>query len=166
MTKGERRAAQPDDVYTVKQLTDPRMAPDGKRVAYVVSWCDRESDEYRTGVWTARIDGRGAPRPFTDRKAHSPRWSPDGRHLAFVARDDDLDQIFLAPLDGGEPRQLTTEPHGAGQPAWSPDGTRLAYVARTGEWKSPKNRTSAEKNAPRVITNLAHKLDGVGFFDQ
>jgi Tol biopolymer transport system component len=36
--------------------------------------------------------------------------------------------VFRLPLDGGEPRQVTTDPSNKTQPAWSPDGRRLAFT--------------------------------------
>ncbi len=115
----------------------------------------------------AAIDGRPPARRFTlGKKEHSPRWSPDGRQLAFVADRGEKNQIFVAPMDGGEARQVTKAKWGVGSPAWSPDGTRIAYSARTGVFTERKERTGADKNAPRVVRDLRYKLDGVGFFDE
>ena len=36
---------QPDDVYELTGVGDPRLSPDGSRVAYVVSTTDREAGE-------------------------------------------------------------------------------------------------------------------------
>lgn len=160
------RFIQPEDFYLLHNLSDPQMSPDGRRVAYVVSTADRETDETATSVYVARTDGRSPARRFTQgNKDHSPRWSPDGQYLAFVSDRGAKNQLFVAPLDGGEPRQVTKAPHGISQPAWSPDGKRVAHAARTGEYKDPKERTPLEKSAPRVIRDLRYKLDGVGFFD-
>ena len=118
-------------------------------------------------IYVAPLDGRARARRFTYGKHdHSPRWSPDGRWLAFISERGEKNQIYLAPLAGGEARQLTHETHGAMEPAWSPDGTRIAYIARSGEYKESKAKSAAEKAAPRVIRNLRYKLDGVGYFDE
>src|SRR5262249_43407903 len=37
--------------------------------------------------------------------------------------------IFIVPLDGGEPRQLTDGDYDDGQLAWSPDGSMIAFVS-------------------------------------
>lgn len=161
-----KRPARPEDIYLVKKVSDPRVSPDGTLVAYVVHEADRESDENRTSVFVARLDGAATPRQFTlGPKDHSPRWSPDGRYLAFVGKRGDEEQVFLAPTDGGEARQLTHEKSGASQPTWSPDSRQIAYVARTGDYTPEKDRKPAEKNAPRVIRDLAYRLDGVGYMD-
>ncbi len=156
----------PDDIFLLRQVSDPQLSPDGTRVAYVVLWPDREDDENRLAVCVAPVDGGEPARRFTHGKRdHSPRWSPDGQYLAFVSDRGEKGQIFLAPLNGGEARQLTKARWGISQPAWSPDGTRIAYISRTGEYKEPKERKGAEKNAPRVVKDLRYKMDGIGFYD-
>jgi len=55
--------------------------------------------------------------------------SPNGREVAFIApAPDGFVQVFRMPLDGGEPRQVTTDPSNKTQPAWSPDGRRIAFT--------------------------------------
>jgi len=162
----KKRPVQPDDQYLLKGVSDPQMSPDGRQVAYVLSWSDHEANETRMSVYVGAADGRSPARRFSQgNKDHGPRWSPDGRYLAFVTDRGEKNQIFVAPLAGGEPRQVTTAEHGAGQPAWSPDGTTIAYVTRVGHYKDSKDRDAHEKAEPRVIRNLRYKLDGVGFFD-
>jgi len=167
MPKDCKRPIQPEDIYLLRTVSDPQVSPDGKRVAYVVSWNDRDSDKIRMAVYVAPVDGRQPARRFTQgTRDHSPRWSPDGRYLAFVSRRGEKNQLFLAPLDGGEPRQVTKARFGISQPTWSPDGKRVAYVARVGEYKESKERNPIERAAPRVIRDLRYKLDGIGFFDE
>jgi len=167
MPKDRKRPIQPEDIYLLRTVSDPQVSPDGKRVAYVVSWNDRDSDEGRMAVYVAPVDGRQPARRFTQgTRDHSPRWSPDGRYLAFVSRRGEKNQLFLTPLDGGEARQVTKAKFGISQPAWSPDGKRVAYVARVGDYKESRERSAVERAAPRLIRDLRYKLDGIGFFDE
>jgi dipeptidyl aminopeptidase/acylaminoacyl peptidase len=162
-----KRRFTPDDLFLLKTVSDPQVSPDGKLVAYVVSWPERENDETRYSIYLAPIDGRTPARRFTHgKKDHSPRWSPDGKQLAFISDRGDKNQLFVAPMDGGEARQVTYSKWGIGQPAWSPDGRRVAYSARTGDYTEPKERQGTQRNAPRVLRDLRYKLDGVGFFDE
>jgi dipeptidyl aminopeptidase/acylaminoacyl peptidase len=118
-------------------------------------------------VYIAPLAGGSPARRFTQgKKDHSARWSPDGRYLAFVSDRGEKNQLFVAPSDGGEARQLTHSKFGISNPAWSPNSKRIAYMARTGDYKETKEKSAVEKAAPRVIRDLRYKLDGIGFFDQ
>jgi dipeptidyl aminopeptidase/acylaminoacyl peptidase len=161
-----RRAFAPDDLFLLRIVGDPQISPDGSTVAYVVSRHDQDADEVQSDIWVAAVDGSTPPRPFsTGTKDNSPRWSPDGSALLFVGDRGNKAQLLLAPLAGGEPRALTEQPHGVGQPAWSPDGSRIAYVARVGDGPPPDDAPPATRRAPRVITSLKWRLDGIGEFD-
>ena len=78
----------PEDIYELVNAGDPRISPDGSRVAFVVTAVDREANEYRGAIWVAPLDGSAEPRPFTsgERRDSTPRWSPDGSWLAFADR--------------------------------------------------------------------------------
>jgi len=64
------------------------------------------------------------------------------------------------PTDGGEARQLTKLPLGAGVPVWSSDGGSIAFSARTGEPPAPDPKRAKPY---RRITHLKYKLNGEGF---
>ncbi|HEX6544209.1 MAG TPA: S9 family peptidase [Ktedonobacterales bacterium] len=178
------RPLTPEDLYSIRLVEDARLSPDGSRIAYVVQGVDRDSYEYRRTIWLAPVDG-GEPRRLTaGPNDHAPRWSPDGRALAFVRspahptpphtkteRDAGAGQgqIWILPLDGGEPTQLTKMRYGADTPTWSPDGKTMLFTTKVGEPEEPEVEDAAigeeQKHLPRVrtITRLWHKLDGVGF---
>jgi len=161
-----RRGFVPEDLWLLRMVSDPQVSPDGARVAFVVASPDRGTDKPSTTIWVAPADGSTEARQFTSgREDSSPRWSPDGRWLAFVAERGKGPQLHLSSLDGGDAVAITEMTHGVSQPAWSPDGTELAFVARTGEWKKPEDRDALERSAPRVVTGLYSRYDGVGWFD-
>jgi Tol biopolymer transport system component len=66
------------------------------------------------------IDVGGASDAFPD-------ISPDGRWIAFTRTDSDAEHVYIAPIDGGSPRLLTSSP--AAIPRWSPDGKTIAFAA-------------------------------------
>ncbi|MEO7001795.1 MAG: hypothetical protein ABI068_08225, partial [Ktedonobacterales bacterium] len=172
-----------DDLYAFTFLEEVRLSPDGTRIAYTQSEIDRDNYEYRRAIWIVPTDGDGAPRRFTSGPNDTtPRWSPDGQTLAFLRaptgevkpknaeeRDKGVSQaqIWLLPVAGGEARQLTSLRYGAGELVWSPDGRTLLFTSRTGEPddNAVDDAMLHDKHLPRVrtITQLWHKLDGVGY---
>lgn len=74
------------------------------------------------------------------RRVSDPQVSPDGRMVAFnigdVKFDDNriVNQIYVAPIGGGEPKQLTSGGSSASSPRWSPDGKSIAYVTDSQIW--------------------------------
>ncbi len=161
-----RRKVQPEDTYLLRNVSDPQISPDGERIAYTVAARNRDKDRFDAEVWVSGIDGSGARRFTNGTRSHSPRWSPDGRSLAFVSNRGDRSQLYVAPLDGGDPQRLTRARHGVGQPAWSPDGRHIAYLAAVGEETPHDDKPPAERAAPRVIRDLYFRFDGAGIHDE
>jgi dipeptidyl aminopeptidase/acylaminoacyl peptidase len=157
---------QPDDVYELTGVGDPRISPDGSRVAYVVATTDRESEEYRSAIWVTPLAGSEEPSRFTfgEKSDGSPRWSPDGRWLAFVSNRGDekaKGQIYVLPAQGGEARKLTELKESAADLVWSPDSTRLAFTSRVPD--EAYEEEEERKRKPRRFTRLFQKLDSVGW---
>lgn len=156
------RGMKPDDLYRIAWAGECDISPDGKRVAYVQTHLDRETDAYTSAIWVAPIGG-GEPRKFSAgaKRDTAPRWSPDGRWLAFLSeRGEEKPQIALMPADGGESRLLTKLPFGAGAASWSPDSTRIAFSAKTG---TPPDPDPKKARPFRRISGLKYKLNGEGF---
>lgn len=156
-----------DDLLGFTWIADPQISPDGARVAFTRVTVDRESDEYRTGVWIADARG-GEPRPLTSGTLDSqPRWSPDGDWIAFVRSpaSGKPGQLHVLPLAGGESRALTDLAGGVSAPAWSPDGRRLAFLSpHHPELDDPKREKPRHEPA-RVVTRPMFRLNNEGFFD-
>ncbi len=74
------------------------------------------------------------------RRVSDPQVSPDGRQVAFVVGDVNLDanrivnQIYLVPVEGGPPKQLTSGTSSSSAPRWSPDGKKIAFTTGSQIW--------------------------------
>jgi len=104
-----------------RDFREPRLSPDGKRLAATASPDD---------IWVyAMTRGVLSRLTFEAGEDESPIWSPDGRRIAF-AGDRPKRQIFWKPADGsGSEEALATLEQHAHLSSWSRDGKRIAYAA-------------------------------------
>jgi len=117
------------DLRQTIAVQEPRISPDGAHVAAYVT--QRDYDKNKTLADLTLFDVRThAARKLTRDGISAPfAWSPDGSSIAYVAKSDDATQLFIMPMDGGEPLKLTDEKNGVDDFAWRPDGKTIAYAA-------------------------------------
>jgi len=164
------RPVAPEDILRIRLAANVAISPDGGLIAFEEVRQDPEKNETRS-----RIRGlRPGLQPFdltAGERDRRPAFSPGGGELAFLRKAGGESQVFILPLSGGEAWQLTRVRGGVEEVSWSPDGRRIAFTAPIGaeglqsgpppEEKDPEQRFTADV---KVIEELAHKLDGVGYF--
>ena len=168
------RGVTADDFTRIQMVSDPRISPDGARIAFVKRSIDTDKNKSLSEIWVADL-ASGESRQFTgvESSDSSPRWSPNGKQIAFLSdRVKPKAQIFVIPADGGEARPASKfETDGAVQAiSWSPDGTAIACLYRStpAEYtkEAAEERKTKELPAPvRMHDALNYRYDGFGFVD-
>ena len=148
------RPWQATDYYKLTFVADPRLSPDGRRVAFTVTTVVEDKDRRHSEIWMAAADGSAPAYRYTSpsTEASSPTWSPDGSLLAFSSRregsEDDV-WFLRTGAPGGEAFQIKGV-HAA--PRFSRDGQWLLYAWRGAEPDSAKQQTWRTRVSPVAIT--------------
>ena len=149
-------------------VVDYDLARDGRRIVIHRSpdpnILQYQWDE-RPEVWVMNADG-GGQRQLTDNQIpeSSGRLSPDGSHVLVLAQAN-LDweyyynrNIFLLPVEGGEPTLLTGDfPHEVLAAEWSRDGRSILFHANTGV-ESQLFEVDVSGGRPRQLTRGLHSM--------
>jgi Tol biopolymer transport system component len=108
---------------------NPDVSPDG-------TWLVFEHDRK---LWRVQADGAGlqpiesVPQRMFEGVFASPAISPDGQRVAyFMQETGPLGDLWVVPLESGEPVRLTHDRVEAGDPAWTPDGQWILFWSRRG----------------------------------
>ncbi|HEX4618589.1 MAG TPA: S9 family peptidase [Steroidobacteraceae bacterium] len=117
-----------EDLVVLKRVSDPQVAPDGRRVVYVQRETDLEANKGRTSLWLGDLANPGAPVRLTDGKANdsSPRWAPDSRTIYFLSERSGSSQVWRLSPASGETRPVSDYPLDVGSLRVSPRGNVLA----------------------------------------
>ncbi|MCO6509835.1 MAG: S9 family peptidase [Aridibacter famidurans] len=177
-SQDSKRPIEIDDFFSMKNVGNPQVSPDGKWIAYTLSTTDLKKDKSETRIWMVPAAGGDAiPMTAKGYSASSPRWSPDGKYLSFLAKrsesgedktdGEDKTQVWTLNRLGGEAQQVTKVKQGVSGYEWSPDGKRLVLLIR-----DPKPHELTEdpkddkKPKPYVIDRLQFKRDYAGYLDR
>lgn len=113
---------------------NPAISPNGKMVAFTVSFYDETREKRLSDIYVMNISGQNQRRltthPSTERDI---AWSPDSRKIAFSAkRDGKKSQIYVIRIAGGEAEKITDIASGASGPQWSPNGKWISFYSSIG----------------------------------
>jgi dipeptidyl aminopeptidase/acylaminoacyl peptidase len=95
-----------------------------------------------------------------------PQLSPDGKLVAFTVQTVDLDrnskpkQIYVVPLNGGLPRQITRDGADNERPRWSPDSKQIFYVSNR-DGSMQVWRMDPDGNNTRQISHFSGEAGGI-----
>ncbi len=121
------------DLWLMKRVGAPVPSPGGKWAVFTVTQPAYDAKDQTADLWLVPLDGSALPRQLTQTKSteSGAAWSPDATKIAFSAKreGDEVAQIYVLPLAGGEAERVTSLTLGARQPKWSPDGKQLLFVS-------------------------------------
>ena len=118
-----------NDLVMLDRVSEPRLAPDGRTLAFTLRETDLDGNRGLKSLWKLDLTDKAAhPQRLTatGSNAWSARWSPDSKTVYFLSNRSGSDQVWSLAMGFGEARQVTRVPVDVGSYRLAPDGKRLA----------------------------------------
>ena len=110
---------------------------DGLYILYTEGWIDKASPTVNL------LPVKGGPsKRLNVNPNETLRFSPDGGHIVYVSKEEDNQDIYVMPVEGGEPIRITSDSAADVSPLWSPDGKFILFKSnrvldRWALWAAP-----------------------------
>lgn len=142
-------------MWALKRVGAPIPSPDGKWVLFSLTEPAYDEKDQTVDLWIVPADGSAKPRRLTSTKASEggAEWSPDGTRIAFSAKreTDEVNQIYIIDVGGGEAVRATNISTGARNPRWRPDGKAILFISSVfpGAMNDEDNKRLAKEKKDR-----------------
>ena len=98
----------PEVLWSFGRLAEPVVSPDGKSVAYTVTYYNVPENKSYRDIYLLNISKRESVR-LTDTKSNesAPQWRPDGKKIGYLSPASGSSQLWEMNPDGSDPVQVT-----------------------------------------------------------
>ncbi|MDO9452998.1 MAG: S9 family peptidase [Stagnimonas sp.] len=128
-----RRPITAQDLWAVKRVGAPVLAPDGKRAVMSVQEWSIEKNKPTASLWLTDLTS-GKTKRLTNGNSSdgAPAWNDDGTRIAFVSKrgEDEAAALYVIDPDGGEAEELVELPYGVGSPQWLPEKQGIVFATQ------------------------------------
>jgi acylaminoacyl-peptidase len=136
---------------TIRQIADPQVSPDGRRIAFSVGTPDLTANRIQRTVYLGDLTG-GVLKAVTakDVQAENPRWSPDSRFLYYLAATSSgVQQVWRQSPEDGRPEPVTVLPLPVENFEPGPDGRFLILSMAVFPGKTPDESAALFQDKPK-----------------
>ena len=145
----------PEALWAMGRIGSSTVSPDGKKIAYTVSYYSVKENKSHTVIYMMNADGsENALLTTTSASEYEPAWIKNGEKLAFLSNG----QIWEMNPDGTERKQLSDYEGGIDGFSFSPDGSKVLFISQVkyGE-RTVDKYPDLDKATGMVIDNLMYK---------
>ena len=145
----------PEALWAMGRIGSSSVSPDGKRIAYTVSYYSVKENKGHTVIYVMNADGSDNRLLTTTAASESdPTWIRKGSKLAFLTGG----QIWEMNPDGSERRQLSDVDGGVDGFKFSPDESKVLFVSQVKYGKRTADiYPDLDKASGKIIDDLMYK---------
>ena len=149
----------PEALWAMGRIACSSVSPDGKQIAYTVSYYSVKENKSHTVIYVMNADGtNNLLLTHTADSEVEPTWIKDGSKIAFLTAASGSMQIWEMNPDGSERKQLSSYEGGIEGFKFSPDESKVLFISQV----KYGQRTSdiypdLDKASGKVINDLMYK---------
>jgi dipeptidyl aminopeptidase/acylaminoacyl peptidase len=148
-----------DDLWAMERIGTFDLSPDGKTIAFEVTWYNMDDNKGNTDLYLINSDGSNLrPLKNTEKNESDPKFSHDVKRIAFACDG----QIWSCNYDGSDEKQLTNISTGVSGIIWSPDNSEILFASSVypecGSDDCNKQKEEEKKNSKVNASLFKHLL--------
>ena len=149
----------PEALWAMGRIGSSSVSPDGKQIAYTVSYYSVKENKSHTVIYVMNADGtNNLLLTHTADSEVEPTWIKGGSKIAFLTAASGSMQIWKMNPDGSERKQLSSYEGGIEGFKFSPDESKVLFISQV----KYGQRTSdiypdLDKASGKVINDLMYK---------
>lgn len=152
----------PEVLESFGRIGEASLSPDGKSVAFTLTYEDIEENKGNSEIYIMNADGSDMKRLTKTASSESNlQWIKGGERLAFIGKEDSegaTPQIFSMRPDGSDRKRHSSVESGVECFKISPEGSKVVYASAIKPYdKDSTLFQGIEKTTGRVVDDLMYK---------
>ncbi len=149
----------PEALWAMGRIGSSSVSPDGKQIAYTVSYYSVKENKSHTVIYVMNADGtNNLLLTHTADSEVEPTWIKGGSKIAFLTAASGSMQIWEMNPDGSERKQLSSYEGGIEGFKFSPDESKVLFISQVkyGQ-RTSDTYPDLDKASGKVINDLMYK---------
>lgn len=149
----------PEALWAMGRIGSSSVSPDGKQIAYTVSYYSVKENKSHTVIYVMNADGtNNLLLTHTADSEVEPTWIKGGSKIAFLTAASGSMQIWEMNPDGSERKQLSSYEGGIEGFKFSPDESKVLFISQVKYGQRTSDiYTDLDKASGKVINDLMYK---------